>query len=166
MDWATVCWKVSAEVGSLLPVSPCPTVGRKPTSSVTNHLFPDLLPLIPQTRPGMCLAWAQPGCKSTQHLLQVWTSLLPTSLCGILLGTRSEMQPPGLRFEGAESSFAHWDDAPRHLALFLEMPFLRFGAQPHLSVKRCLGFPEGCVPWESHVFAQLLVWSGIGGNIP
>ena len=76
------------------------------------------------------------------------------------------MQPPGLRFEGAKSSFAHWDDAPRHLALFLEMPFLRFGAQPHLSVKRCLGFPEGCVPWESHVFAQLLVWSGIGGNIP
>ena len=76
------------------------------------------------------------------------------------------MQPPGLRFEGAESSVAHWDDAPWHLALFLEMAFLRFGVQAQPLVKWCLGFPEGCVLWESHVFAQLLVWSRIWGNIP
>ena len=154
-------------MGSLLSASPFLAVRNKvvqPNSSLTNHLFPDLLPLISQTHPGMCLAGASQA-----------VSLLSTSCrfdypyCPLLSVTSSWAQ--GVRcsplwFEGAESSLAHWDDAPWHLALFLEMPFLRFGVQAQLSVKRCSGFPEGCVPWESHVFAQLLVWSRIWGNIP
>lgn len=68
------------------------------------------------------------------------------------------MQP--LWFEGAESSLAHWDDAPWHLALFLENAFFEvWGPSPAIS-KVCSVFQR--VVFFGKVMYLHSCWFGAG----